>query len=290
MRVGPLPNGHVLLTLDDEQMEQARDIAEQRERVPRVGRKAQREAKGRKTHLEGALAEIAVAAFYDAPYEGHTGSTDGGIDFTLGTWTVQVKSRPHSPHYRVGHMSIAEWDHLTARVFFQTITHMQTSPYSVELVGFATLERVKETPIEDIETRSGNVVPLRRIREDTLSLVSPDAIMDAMHRFSKERDKSDAPPVPRAWGNRDTPDPDDEARCKALQGVVDVPGGVIVSAYDPPVRGTLISALATLPGFPPGVRVVLDHEPEIVRKSDTRNNPTGTPIARNFTSAEVRIA
>lgn len=92
--------------------------------------------------------------------------------------------------------------------------------------------------------------------------------------------------------SRPRPDLADELdyqRCRKLNAAMDVPGGVLVTALDPPKRATLINALMSIPGFPPGVRVVLVGEREVVRKSETRNNPAGTPISRNYYSTEVEL-
>jgi len=77
----------------------------------------------------------------------------------------------------------------------------------------------------------------------------------------------------------------DYQRCLKLLRVKDVEGGVSVDGR----RGTLINAQVTVPRMPPGCRVVFLDEKEIVRKSDTRANPSGTPISRDFASEELEI-
>jgi hypothetical protein len=92
--------------------------------------------------------------------------------------------------------------------------------------------------------------------------------------------------------SRPRPDLTDEAdyqRCRKLNAAMDIPGGVLVTALHPPKRATLINALVSIPGFPPGVRVVLLGEREMVRGSVTRNNPGGTPISRDYHSSDVEL-
>lgn len=92
--------------------------------------------------------------------------------------------------------------------------------------------------------------------------------------------------------SRPRPDLTDELdyqRCRKLNAAMDVPGGVLVTALDPPKRATLINALVSIPGFPPGVRVVLIGERELMRDSVTKSNPAGTPISRDYYSTEVEL-
>lgn len=85
----------------------------------------------------------------------------------------------------------------------------------------------------------------------------------------------------------DLTDEQDYRKCRELLRSVDVPNGVLVTAFDPPRRATLVDAKMRVKGFPPGVRVILEGEREIVRRSRTKNNPTGTPVSRNFESEDV---
>lgn len=206
MRVGPLPSGHVLLTLDDQQASLAELVAAQREDVIRFGRIGERLAEDdRQTHLEGACAEIAVAHFYGARYEPRVGADDG-IDFWISlesgaTVGAQVKSRPLALG-RDAHLSLLEWDHLRAAVYFHCVTHPVDGgpPYNVMLVGYARRRRVLETPLRVVKTdeETGAKIRARRIPESALSLVAPTAIMAAMNRHKETRDG--APPVPFTWG------------------------------------------------------------------------------------------
>jgi hypothetical protein len=206
MRVGPLPSGHILLTLDEEQAALAELVAAQREDVLRVGRRGARLAsEDRQTHLEGAASEIAGAAFYGAPYDPRPGSDDG-IDFWIDDVPAQVKSRPLESGRSRHALSILERDHLSAHVYFQCITNFVTD-YTVELVGYARRRRVLETPQRVVKTdpETGAEIWARRIPESALSLISPVAIMDAMNRHSSETGRTryeDAPPVPWSWGKK----------------------------------------------------------------------------------------
>lgn len=282
MRVGPLPDGRVLLTLTDEQVELARTMAETREKRERKGLLGKRLAgEGRATHLEGALAEVAVAHFYGAEPD-VSDRPDGGIDFQIGSYVAQVKSRPYGAQRRS--LSILDWDHLDADIYFQTVTYPDDC--TVVLVGYATRRRVLESPIREVSLEDGTVISVRRIPEKELSLVSPNAIIRAIERYGSHNDSRtpSTMKVPRGWGQAPLSEAE-TAHLAALVRLTGLQGGVEVDGR----RATLISALSDEPGMPPGCRVQFLHEREILRNSATRNNPAGEPVTRDYHPLEVKV-
>jgi hypothetical protein len=199
MRVGPLPNGRVLLTLSDEQAKVVDRVRDQRESVKRTGTKGPKFAPGRDTHFEGALTEVALCAYYDVPFKPVRGS-DGGRDLRLGSKTVQVKSRPWVPRNPRRNLQVPEWEwqEHQADMYYQMITYGK-GIYSAQLVGYATRAEMEQAMVVSVTVHeTGREIPTRRIPEGRLHAVSYRSVVEAMDRYND--DSRDKPIVSLQWG------------------------------------------------------------------------------------------
>lgn len=221
----------------------------------------------------GMLGEVATARHYGVePYRKIERSrSDGGADITVGNYTVDVKAtttspnsgNPKQPHLIVPNKDVPHDIYLSAYV----VEPLERGV--VYLLGYATRRMVLQYPLMPFKT-------------EKLVRAVPNDVLRPIRRIPKPEGAL-APSSIRP----DLTDELDYQRCRKLNGAIDVPNGVVIPKLGK--RGTLINALVSTPGFPPGVRVVLEHEGEIVKNSDTKANPAGTPISRDFYSADVKV-
>lgn len=222
----------------------------------------------------GMLGEIAAARHYGIePYTKiERNRADGGADLTVGKYTADVKTttvppkphKPEQPHLLVQHKEVPYDVYISAYL-------ADPDQGIVQLLGYATRRLVLRYPYKPFWLS-------RKVRA-----VPNDALCPIRRR--------EEPPYPDPAEARlvrhDLTNWSDYQRCLRLLKAIDVPNGVWVPKLGK--RGTLINAQISVPGFPPGVRVVLEGEEEIVRNSYTKKNPAGTPISRDFYSADVKV-
>ena len=125
-------------------------------------------SRGFESHYEGALAEIAVCAFYgvafDEASEFGTHRTPG-VDLELDGVTAQVKS---TPHFHPGvNLSFLEHDHMNARVAM--LVCVRSHDGYCEIVGWARMSDLRRREVEEVKTRYERTVRVRRIPEGELS-------------------------------------------------------------------------------------------------------------------------
>lgn len=212
----------------------------------------------------GMLGEIAAARHYGVePYTKiERRRADGGADLRLGEHTADVKATtvppdPHKP--KQPHLLVQAKD-VPYDAYISAYVALPMDQGIVQLLGYATREMVLRYPYEPFAFKR----PVRAVPNNVLCPIRRNTRPDEL-RYDEL----------------------DYQRCRKLNGAMDVPNGVRLRQNGQ--RGTLINALVSIPGFPPGVRVVLEGEKEIVRDSDTKSNPGGTPISRDFYSADVEV-
>lgn len=134
------------VTLDDFDFQLAHDVAEKRESVPRTSSKANRTGvEGFRTHLQGAIAEIAVCRTLDAEFNPVYGKSDGGIDLITPRkkQTVNVKST-YVFRYGVKLFSMPDED---TSAQFQVLCCVDVRKGYVEVVGITTTQRLLAEPL-----------------------------------------------------------------------------------------------------------------------------------------------
>jgi hypothetical protein len=215
-------------------------------------------------NVEGFLGEWAVCQFLSVPFrfEVHQRSGDRGFDVeTPDGMRVSVKSTA----YENGRLLIkaAAPKPGQRRPDFHVLVIVDIDTGAAKLAGWCTDVETNDREPERVRTNG----PLNYV----LSQYELSPIADLL--------PNDAEAVNEI----------EYQKCRKLLKAIDVPGGVVVNAYDPPRRGTLINAQTSPWPNLPGVRVVLEGEQEIVKGSETKANAAGTPISRDFYPREVEV-
>lgn len=232
-------------------------------------------------NLEGYAAELTVCEHYgiDFKWDVYERAGDCGHDVMLRGRKLGIKAT----RYHAGMLLVKEGEirHPNAPdAYLLAIVSLRESGTAgeVRLVGYIMRREVLEFG------------PPRRTVNDSRAPrnyeVPQSALMPVKARPRLESSEANPRAAPLVTGARpDHTNWADYQRCLKLLKVKDVVGGVSVDGR----RGTLINAQVTVPRMPPGCRVVFLDEKEIVRDSNTRSNPGGTPISRDFASEEIGV-
>jgi hypothetical protein len=194
MITAPLPSGRVECRLDAWQIEEANEIARRRATHPRTGVKGYRTgAESPVTHLQGAMAEIAVAEYYEGTRDIVYGGSDDGADVEALGWRIQVKATPHS-HDGIKLFNMPD-ESLEAHVWM--LCAVRTMPAVVEIAGWCWKREIAEREFSGLRSRkTGRTIRCRWLEEH--ELWSPDSLFEA----EREKPQKTAPPAPSYNGSR----------------------------------------------------------------------------------------
>lgn len=136
--------GRIAYVLDWSDAMMARECAYGREAHPRTDKAKPVGNEGIRTHLQGAMAEIAVCRLLGAEFNPVYGGRDPGYDLTTRRGkTIQVKS---TPHFHPG-VKLFAMPHEMRNAEYQVLCCVDTERDYVEIVGYATTEKLWDQPL-----------------------------------------------------------------------------------------------------------------------------------------------